>query len=326
MRNVRQGFTIVELLIVIVVIGILAAIVIVAYNGVQERARASSASSALSQAAKKIAVWQVDYPSTSPTCTQFGTELGSTDFDCSLTIGSVAYQYTAGTNGAYCITATNGTTSYYLNTTTATKPTAGGCAGHGVGGVAAITNLVANPSLGSNTTGWSGVVSAGGAFTATRETAVTGLGAIGVTTAHRITLSAAPATWWRNSYGSINVTAGQSYTFSSYLRTSVAVPTLVDIIWRNSSNGTISESTSASVAQSANVWERKSVTATAPVGAVSVVLHLGATSGGVVGAYLDSTAMMFEDGSTLHNYADGNSSNWAWNGTVNNSTSTGPPL
>ena len=35
----QHGFTIVELLIVIVVIGILAAIVTVAYAGVQERAR-----------------------------------------------------------------------------------------------------------------------------------------------------------------------------------------------------------------------------------------------------------------------------------------------
>lgn len=37
----EKGFTIVELLIVIVVIGVLAAIVIVAYNGVQDRARTS---------------------------------------------------------------------------------------------------------------------------------------------------------------------------------------------------------------------------------------------------------------------------------------------
>jgi len=41
-RNKQRGFTIVELLIVIVVIAILAAIVIVAYKGVQERAESSS--------------------------------------------------------------------------------------------------------------------------------------------------------------------------------------------------------------------------------------------------------------------------------------------
>lgn len=39
----QQGFTIVELLIVIVVIGILASITVVAYNGVQNRAKATAA-------------------------------------------------------------------------------------------------------------------------------------------------------------------------------------------------------------------------------------------------------------------------------------------
>lgn len=49
----QKGFTIVELLIVIVVIGILAAIVIVAFNGVQARANLTSAKSAAATIQKK---------------------------------------------------------------------------------------------------------------------------------------------------------------------------------------------------------------------------------------------------------------------------------
>jgi len=54
LRNKAQGFTIVELLIVIVVIGILAAITIVAYNGIQQRATVAAIQSELAQNAKAI--------------------------------------------------------------------------------------------------------------------------------------------------------------------------------------------------------------------------------------------------------------------------------
>lgn len=56
----RSGFTIVELLIVIVVIAILAAISIVAYNGIQERARNSQTTSAVSAYIKAINFYEID--------------------------------------------------------------------------------------------------------------------------------------------------------------------------------------------------------------------------------------------------------------------------
>ncbi len=60
MKKSVSGFTIVELLIVIVVIGILAAITIVAYNGVQNRASDTSVQSDLRNIAKQLEVGRVD--------------------------------------------------------------------------------------------------------------------------------------------------------------------------------------------------------------------------------------------------------------------------
>lgn len=63
MRAKQKGFTIVELLIVIVVIAILAAISVVAYNGIQQRAKLSTALSELSNLSKTVSVFQVDQSS-----------------------------------------------------------------------------------------------------------------------------------------------------------------------------------------------------------------------------------------------------------------------
>jgi len=65
------GFTIIELLIVVVIIGVLAAITVVAFSNVQTRARDSERRSELSQMARVLGMYKVDkggYPNTATGC------------------------------------------------------------------------------------------------------------------------------------------------------------------------------------------------------------------------------------------------------------------
>lgn len=61
MRKSIHGFTIVELLIVIVVIAILAAISIVAYTGIQQRARDNARTQAVADIRKALELYKVDH-------------------------------------------------------------------------------------------------------------------------------------------------------------------------------------------------------------------------------------------------------------------------
>lgn len=146
-RAATHGFTIVELLVVIVVIGILAAITLVAYNGIQNRARVASVSSALNQASKKLALYQVENGS-------YPAALGDVGIADS---SNASYQYSVDNTAnpkAFCITATNNTIIYKISESTA--PTAGGCNGHTWDGGVVMTNLVVNGDFSSGASGWYG--------------------------------------------------------------------------------------------------------------------------------------------------------------------------
>ena len=57
------GFTIVELLVVIVVIGILASITIVSYRGITQKATAATIQADLANASKQLKIYQATYGS-----------------------------------------------------------------------------------------------------------------------------------------------------------------------------------------------------------------------------------------------------------------------
>lgn len=300
-----HGFTIVELLIVIVVIAILAAIVMVAYNGIQNRAHAAAAQSAASDLSKLLSL---SYATNSSYPADLSTINNGQPMPTS---GGTTYSYHQGSGGSsYCATVTNGNSSYQITDTTS-SPAAGGCPGDGVNGVAAITNLLYNPSLENNSTAnnW-------GYFSSPLS--------IDTTTAAKGTMSLKTTTNSSTNPQGI-VFAGQgvsagTYTCSMYIAgtagTSVAVAGRTETPYAEGMGGT-------NVTLS-NSFQRVSVTFTlaASVGTLEIQARLNTPASGVI---IWGDGAMCTSGSTVYNYADGNSPNWIWNGSANGSTSTGPP-
>lgn len=92
-KTLNKGFTIVELLIVIVVIAILAAISIVAYNGIQSRARDNTRLSDIKAIQKALELYKVDngtYPQTD-----------ITDYSGTCGYGADGYSYTYPVNNTW---------------------------------------------------------------------------------------------------------------------------------------------------------------------------------------------------------------------------------
>lgn len=107
----KSGFTIVELLVVIVVIGILAAITIVAYGGIQNRATIASLSSDLSNAAKILKLDQISnsaYPAT------LAAANGGKGISAS---PNTTYQYVVNNNNpkTFCVSATKSGQTYNID-------------------------------------------------------------------------------------------------------------------------------------------------------------------------------------------------------------------
>ncbi len=125
----NSGFTIVELLIVVVVIGVLAAIVIVAYNGITASAQKSATTSELKQWEKLIMLYKARHgsypmPAANPT-TDGGPGASVDDYWCLGTgfpeVSGTAYCYAYG-GGAYRVEESRNATLLSLLAENGTPP------------------------------------------------------------------------------------------------------------------------------------------------------------------------------------------------------------
>lgn len=288
---IRPGFTIVELLIVIVVIAILAAITIVAYNGIQNQAKAAAAQAAAKQAATKIQTYAVR------NADQYPADLAAAGLSNS---GDTSYQYrvdNAGSPRSFCITATTNNQSFYATNTDAT-PSPGACAGHAINGGELITNLANDPRFRQH----SGYIAAGNG-TANRESG----GGLRI----KKTGSSSPGI-------DITVAVPQSGEYAFRIEgANLSTQGAWDQSW--GALGSTSSTYTGGVLK---------LTFNLGAGVSTLRLRIGLSPSVAVGTETVVDRLQFMAGPSSRNdtYNDGDSPGWVWNGSPNSSTSTGPLL
>lgn len=174
-----------------------------------------------------------------------------------------------------------------------------------------------NPSFETNTSWTAGYYSA----PITRDTTSGAYGSASATTTTNSTT---------NTQGIILIitdasAGGVTYTCSvSYKGTAGTT-----VIYSGRANGAagayIGEGYAAKTLTLSGSWQRTSITFTTPANTVTAMVQARLTSP-LSGVVISMDGLMCTTGSATYNYADGDSTDWLWNGTAHASTSTGPAL
>ncbi len=320
----KTGFTIVELLVVIVVIAILAAITIVAYNGIQNRAKDSAAQAEAAQVTQKILSYAVEhsdaYPDNLTTLAQVLNMAAPAPGATTLTTAdAISYQYTANnstTPKSYCLTTTKNNISFVTNAASGNSPSKGACPGHGSNGVAAVVNLVITPR--PSTSYWTA------SSTGVAGVTYVGTGVDAVARSTRKT-TASYALYASRATPTAIAQAGDVYTaiFTLVSPQTTTVTFQVGVGTATSSIGELNRG----VALTAGVPQTVRHTFTVPSGYDGQgIFSKFLWNEGVVNDSFDVSKVMWVKGEYSGGYADGGTAGWAWSGEANNSTSSGPPV
>ncbi len=327
MGKTSNGFTIVELLIVVVVIAILAAITIVAYNGITQRTKNAVVQSAVAQAIKKIETYKVLNGGALPE-TLAAAGLNTTN--------GAQFQYTASDAG-FCVTASQGGVAAYIannysftsdgSGTALTQPnaTSGACPGHSPAGGTLIKNLATNPSFEVDT---AGMGSSNANIAASPTWANSGTQSLrvvntGTTNGGDARISSTASTML------FGMQPGKTYTISARLYMPAAPTGGLGrgpgiLIWYSTNGANWNEDFGPKAPAAAGTYT-VSHTITLPVNTTGIMIGLGVASTTVSQNFFYDSIMVTE-GSTVYTSADGSSPNWAWTGPAHDSASTGPAL
>lgn len=303
----KHGFTIVELLIVIVVIGILAAITIVSYNGIQQRARIAVLQSDLRNSSNQLEVENAQkdsYPSSAA---------AANDGKGLVASAGTTYQYVSiAPFTEYCLAATNAQISYYLTSNDATIRE-GVCP-------EIISNLVPNPGVRASANGYNSFYS---------ETAVLRNAVSWSSTgnAARLTIGSSAMVFEGIELKGVNsaplLAPGTQYTASWRVVTSRAGSVRIES--GSAESGGSTNASSGVTVTSAGIPVKQWITfTTGSNSSWKLATRLGTTSGWQSGDYIEVSEFMLSPGNTQYDYADGASPGWSWAGTPNNSASSGP--
>ena len=316
----QHGFTIVELLIVVVVIAILAAVILVAYNGITDNAKAAALKTNLSQATTKLETYKIDNNAYPP---DQATVASLLNLDPSTVLTYATNNSTS--TPAYCLIAIKDSLQFSVSSVNNT-PSTNGCiinlSDRPIPDTASQSDNIQWRLVGTywpsdststiETGGWNGYAYLRKTITTTNHPTSSGTVVVG-----------------SNPDGNVpspSITPGATYALSFWFRSSVAGNYQLYFRFRDASGAVVGDGFGPSIAVSAGTWARLSMVTQAPQTAATMQVRTNGNPPDNIGDTFDSTALLVTQGSTLYNYADGNSPSWIWSGTPNISMSFGPAL